>query len=360
MNYEKQPFFKKGDLVGYAGVMWEPVYIVSHADIAGVFIFTATKEGIEDTASHKQGHTHDHSTGKSLLKHYEYRYGDRLEHVRFGPCYFVEYDGDRVAVCYDSKLFPTAKDLVEKDHVKLYSPYENVGLKPQFQRAERVMYKNQVYWYVEMDDKGKAAIVMSADFILHKDMYSWVPVHELSPYVAPAPKEWVNHPNHYGGKDNPYEAIKVIEAWGVGFNLGTVLRYLCRAGKKHEDKWLEDLKKAAWYLQREISNLESGQMDMNLKEKSVEVPIKYTFEKLGSDKIQEIHDSLRAKGLDIGKPAKLSLEGAGKLLDVPIGCLEGFIECTISYISEHGVVIKYVGSSGQERNTYVTVEMLQP
>ena len=30
----------------------------------------------------------------------------------------------------------------------------------------------------------------------------------------------VNHPNHYGGKDNPYEAIKVIEDWSLNFNLG--------------------------------------------------------------------------------------------------------------------------------------------
>lgn len=29
--------------------------------------------------------------------------------------------------------------------------------------------------------------------------------------------EAVDHPSHYGGKDNPYEAIKVIEAWELGF-----------------------------------------------------------------------------------------------------------------------------------------------
>lgn len=32
----------------------------------------------------------------------------------------------------------------------------------------------------------------------------------------------VDHPAHYGGKDNPYEAIKVIEAWGLGFCLGII------------------------------------------------------------------------------------------------------------------------------------------
>ena len=68
--------------------------------------------------------------------------------------------------------------------------------------------------------------------------------------------EQVNHPSHYGGADNPYEAIKVIEAWGLGFNLGNCVKYISRAGKKDTSKLLEDLKKAQWYLAREISNIE--------------------------------------------------------------------------------------------------------
>jgi len=62
--------------------------------------------------------------------------------------------------------------------------------------------------------------------------------------------EKVNHPAHYGGEDNPYEAIKVIEAWKLGFCLGNTVKYLSRAGKKGD--LLEDLEKAAWYLAREI------------------------------------------------------------------------------------------------------------
>ena len=67
-------------------------------------------------------------------------------------------------------------------------------------------------------------------------------------------KEQVNHPSHYGGEGNPYEAILVIEAWQLGFCLGNTVKYISRAGKKGDR--LEDLKKAAWYLQREISKLE--------------------------------------------------------------------------------------------------------
>lgn len=64
----------------------------------------------------------------------------------------------------------------------------------------------------------------------------------------------VDHPKHYGGKDNPYEAIKVIEAWGLGFCLGNTVKYIARAGKK--DATVQDLKKARWYLDRHITNME--------------------------------------------------------------------------------------------------------
>lgn len=64
----------------------------------------------------------------------------------------------------------------------------------------------------------------------------------------------INHPSHYGGADDPYEAIKVIEAWGLGFHLGNCLKYLRRAPCKG-DKFA-DLKKARWYLDRYIALLE--------------------------------------------------------------------------------------------------------
>lgn len=67
--------------------------------------------------------------------------------------------------------------------------------------------------------------------------------------------EKVNHPDHYGGKDNPYEAIKVIEAWELGFNLGNTVKYIARAGKK--DSIIQDLEKARFYLDREIEKLKS-------------------------------------------------------------------------------------------------------
>jgi hypothetical protein len=69
--------------------------------------------------------------------------------------------------------------------------------------------------------------------------------------------EQVNHPQHYGGAENPYEAIKVIEAWDLGFCLGNTVKYISRAGKKETDKTVQDLEKAKWYLEREIQKLKT-------------------------------------------------------------------------------------------------------
>ena len=63
-------------------------------------------------------------------------------------------------------------------------------------------------------------------------------------------------PQHYGGADNVYEAIKVIDAWGLGFALGNAVKYIARAGRKDPAKHIEDLKKARWYLDHEIERLD--------------------------------------------------------------------------------------------------------
>jgi len=58
--------------------------------------------------------------------------------------------------------------------------------------------------------------------------------------------EMVNHPQHYQfGENNVYEAIKVIDAWSLGFALGNTVKYISRAGK------------TLWYLQHHINQLEN-------------------------------------------------------------------------------------------------------
>jgi hypothetical protein len=63
----------------------------------------------------------------------------------------------------------------------------------------------------------------------------------------------INHPAHYGG-DTVYEAIKVIDAWSLGFALGNAVKYISRS--RHKGAELEDLRKARWYLDHEIARLE--------------------------------------------------------------------------------------------------------
>ena len=64
----------------------------------------------------------------------------------------------------------------------------------------------------------------------------------------------INHPEHYL-KESGFEVIDVIEAWNLDFSLGNALKYIARAGKKNPEKQKQDLEKAAWYIERTISNL---------------------------------------------------------------------------------------------------------
>ena len=65
----------------------------------------------------------------------------------------------------------------------------------------------------------------------------------------------VNHPAHYTQHPSGVECIQITEH--MNFNLGNSVKYIWRAGLKSETP-LEDLKKAQWYLTREIARLEKG------------------------------------------------------------------------------------------------------
>lgn len=62
-------------------------------------------------------------------------------------------------------------------------------------------------------------------------------------------------PQYYGGESDPMECRKVIRAWGLNFNLGNVLKYTRRNGKKPDQEYLLDLLKARQYLTFEIEAL---------------------------------------------------------------------------------------------------------
>lgn len=64
------------------------------------------------------------------------------------------------------------------------------------------------------------------------------------------PYEKIEHPDHY--QSSSIEAIEVIEAFNLNFSLGSAVKYILRAGKKPNEGRKDDLKKAIWYLKREM------------------------------------------------------------------------------------------------------------
>ena len=71
-------------------------------------------------------------------------------------------------------------------------------------------------------------------------------------------EDLVNHPKHY--TRGSIEVKDFIHDQKLGYSLGNAVKYICRAGYKNPDKWEEDLKKALWYIQDFINEVnESGE-----------------------------------------------------------------------------------------------------
>jgi hypothetical protein len=64
--------------------------------------------------------------------------------------------------------------------------------------------------------------------------------------------DMINHPPHYKSHPSGVECIEITEH--MNFNLGNAIKYIWRAGLK-SDSPVEDLEKAAWYVNREIERI---------------------------------------------------------------------------------------------------------
>lgn len=141
-----------------------------------------------------------------------------------------------------------------------------------FNKGDRVRYVYGPGRGIMQNKDGRVGVVMGVspgwvevrfDGDLHSDSYypkKFDLVEAARPAtVTPIKKDAVNHPAHYGGGDNPYEVIKVAEAWGLDKDsyLFNVLKYIARAGKKTVDL-REDLEKGLFYLKRRISRLDAA------------------------------------------------------------------------------------------------------
>lgn len=69
-------------------------------------------------------------------------------------------------------------------------------------------------------------------------------------------RDWVNSPAHYTDHPTGIECIDIVEH--MPFNRGAAIKYIWRAGKKHDV--IEDLKKAKWFIEREIQRIETQKL----------------------------------------------------------------------------------------------------
>ncbi|MFE6226876.1 DUF3310 domain-containing protein [Streptomyces sp. NPDC057854] len=86
--------------------------------------------------------------------------------------------------------------------------------------------------------------------------YVWYRDNELKPVMelkSPKAVDPVDRPGHYTWLPNGLEVIDLAEH--MNFNRGNAVKYLARAGRKSKATEIEDLKKARWYIEREISRL---------------------------------------------------------------------------------------------------------
>lgn len=73
-------------------------------------------------------------------------------------------------------------------------------------------------------------------------------------YMTSNTADMVNHPKHYTSDPSGVECIQIVRH--RNYNIGNAIKYLWRAGLKNEDKHIEDLKKAIFYITDEIKRLE--------------------------------------------------------------------------------------------------------
>jgi intein-encoded DNA endonuclease-like protein len=111
--------------------------------------------------------------------------------------------------------------------------------------AKLVKVKPQYVYYVRWIDKNKKpSKIVKAVKETKAELKVLLPQSDL-----------VNHPAHY--KAGGVETIDFIEAKDLNYRLGNVIKYVSRAGKKNFDP-VQDLEKAAWYLNREIEARKSA------------------------------------------------------------------------------------------------------
>ena len=199
------------------------------------------------------------ATGATLSTIYNLRYAIRKKNPRY---FDVKKSGPKPAAKPIKQDTPqvthSPESYLTKDIWDLYIPVRPINVL----KAENIhtigdLIKRTKLDLMKMPNMGKKSIneVEEALKIIGLKLASrpvWTP-----PAVVPVPEvtksdapDMVNSPPHY--KSGGVETIDFIEAKNLNYNLGNVVKYITRADLKGNRK--QDLKKAMWYLQREIDN----------------------------------------------------------------------------------------------------------
>ena len=75
-------------------------------------------------------------------------------------------------------------------------------------------------------------------------------------HIADVGHDPINSPSHYRANPSGVECIDIVEH--MGYNLGNAMKYLWRCGLKDGTSDIEDLRKAEWYIRREIARREKS------------------------------------------------------------------------------------------------------
>ena len=111
-------------------------------------------------------------------------------------------------------------------------------------------------WKPTGPDLVRAILMLDVDLLWFGGIGTYVKASvESHAEVGDKVNDNVNHPAHY--KVGGVETIDFIEAKKLNYNLGNVIKYVTRAD--HKGNLAEDLKKARWYLNREISKLDNAE-----------------------------------------------------------------------------------------------------
>ena len=119
-------------------------------------------------------------------------------------------------------------------------------------RGKVVRVLQDVRWPIEVEFDSGGKGLLKEDELEFEHVYD-----QLSKPATEVEKspDVVNRPPHYAeGWSNGAEVIDIAE--NLNFNRGNAVKYLARAGKKGgPEKEIEDLKKALWYVRREVERL---------------------------------------------------------------------------------------------------------